>query len=456
MFRTCLPGKKRTNKSERIVPMKRLHTLFAYLLVLAQGMNLGAQELLSTEEAIRQGLENNFDIRLIRQNARIAENNVNMGIGNFLPIVELNASQGYSITDSRQEYLSGEINDVVAAGADAFNAGAQLNWTLFDGMRMFVNYERVKEMQQRSELEVLLSVERTISSILTNYFSLIHLKQQLQVVEKTISIDLERVQLARDMLEIGAGSRLELLQAEVDLNADSSLLMQLDDQISQAKVNLNHLLARPADTRFDVPDHFELHKMLAKSVLEDKMLSQNTSLQLSLQDEVLAQLTLREIRGRQAPSLGVNLGYTFINQNSESGFIRSNRSSGLSYGLSANLRLLDGLNTRRERQNADIMIESSRIRTQSLISELKADLQLHFSSYLNKLRQITMETQNLGAAAENLDIATERYRLGDLSGIEFREAQRNFMTAEARLLNVKLEAKLLEINLLQLSGELPL
>lgn len=436
--------------------MKRLNKIFACLLVVTQGLNLGAQELLSTEEAIRQGLENNFDIRLVRQDARLAENNVNMGIGNFLPRVEVNASQGYSITDSRQEFLSGDINDVVAARADAFNAGAQLNWTLFDGMRMFVNYERVKEMQQKSELEVLLTVERTISSILMNYFSLVHLKQQLQVVEKTISIDLERVQLARDMLDIGAGSRLELLQAEVDLNADSSLLMQLDDQISQAKVNLNHLLARPADTRFDVPDHFELNKMLAKPMLEDKMLSQNTSLQLSLQDETLAQLTLREIRGRQAPSLGVNLGYTFTDQNSESGFIRSNRSSGLSYGLSANLRLLDGLNTRRERQNADIMIEASRIRTQSLISELRADLQLHFGSYLNKLRQITMETQNLGAAAENLDIATERFRLGDLSGIEFREAQRNFMTAEARLLTVKLEAKLLEINLLQLAGELPL
>ncbi len=436
--------------------MKSKKKLFVCLLVLGFSLNLNAQELLTAEQAVRQGLENNFDIRLVRQNLRIAENNVEMGIGNFLPRVELNANQNLSITDSRQEFLSGDINDVVAARADAFNAGAQLNWTLFDGMRMFVNYERVKEMQQRSELEVLLTVERTISSILMNYFNLIHLKQQLQVVEKTIAIDLERVQLARDMLEIGAGSRLELLQAEVDLNADSSLLMQLDDRISQAKVNLNHLLARPADVNFDIPDHFELNTLLSKTVLEDKMLSQNTSLQLSLQDESLAQLTLREIRGRQAPSLGFNLGYNFIDQNSESGFIRSNRSSGLSYGLSAHMSLLDGLNTRRERQNADILIESSRIRTQSLISELKADLQLHFGSYLNKQRQITMELQNLDAATENLDIATERFRLGDLSGIEFREAQRNFMAAEIRLLSVMLEAKLLEINLLQLAGDLPL
>jgi outer membrane protein len=423
-------------------------------LLLSSGMK--AQEMLSPEDVIRQGMENNFSIRLVRQDADIAGNNLKMGIANFLPTIDLNAAQNFSVNNSRQEFLSGQINDVIGAKSDAFNTGAQLNWTLFDGMRMFVNYERLKELEQMSELLALLTVESTINDLLVNYYNLIHLKQQLQVVEKTIIVDLERMDLAKDMLQIGAGSRLELLQAEVDLNADSALLMQIEDQFDRVKVNLNQLLARDAATQFDVPDTFVVNNLLIKTALEEKMLRQNTSLQLSLQDETLAQLTLREIRGRHSPSLGFNLGYNFTDQSSESGFMQANRSSGFTYGLSANLRLLDGLNTRREKQNASIMLESSRIRTESIISELKADLQINYNSYLNKLRLINMEKQNLEAASENLSIATERFRLGDLSGIEFREAQRNFMAAEARLLAVMLEAKILEVNLLQLAGDLPL
>lgn len=423
-------------------------------LLLSSGMK--AQEMLSPEDVIRQGMENNFSIRLVRQDADIAGNNLKMGIANFLPTIDLNAAQNFSVNNSRQEFLTGQINDVTGAKSDAFNTGAQLNWTLFDGMRMFVNYERLKELEQMSELLALLTVESTINDLLVNYYNLIHLKQQLQVVEKTIIVDLERMDLAKDMLQIGAGSRLELLQAEVDLNADSALLMQIEDQFDRVKVNLNQLLARDAATQFDVPDTFVVNNLLIKNALEEKMLRQNTSLQLSLQDETLAQLTLREIRGRHSPSLGFNLGYNFTDQSSESGFMQANRSSGFTYGLSANLRLLDGLNTRREKQNASIMLESSRIRTESIISELKADLQINYNSYLNKLRLINMEKQNLEAASENLSIATERFRLGDLSGIEFREAQRNFMAAEARLLAVMLEAKILEVNLLQLAGDLPL
>jgi len=436
--------------------MKTISIFPLLLLMIFSAPKVKSQDFLSVEDAIRTGLENNFSIRLVKKDAEIAENNVKLGIANFLPTLDVNAVQNFSVNNTRQEFLSGQVNDVTGAKSDALNAGAQLNWTLFDGLRMFVNYDRVKEMEQRSELFVLLTVESTINSILINYFNLIHLKQQLRVVEKTISVDLERLKLAQDMLEIGAGSRLELLQAEVDLNADSALLMQISDQVEIARVNLNQLLARQADMAYSVPDTFDVNKLLIKESLEEMMLRQNSSLQLSLQDETLAQLTLREIKGRQAPTLGFNFGYNYINQSSQAGFLQSNQTSGITYGLNLNLKILDGLNVRRERNNAMILLEAGRLRTESLISDLKAELTLSYGSYQNKLKLITMESQNLRAAGENLSIAGERFRLGDLSGIEFREAQRNFMAAEGRLLNVLLHAKILEINLLQLAGDLPL
>lgn len=425
------------------------------LALVLSGLNVvEAQDTLAPSEAIQIGLENYFDIRLVRLDAQIAENNLSLGNAGFLPRIDLNAGQNFSVTDSKQEFLSGTVNDRKGARSSALNAGAQLNWTLFDGLQMFIGYDRLQEMQQKSELQLLLTVEYAVQQILGQYYQLVNLKQQLRVLEKTIILDQERLQLAENMLAIGSGSRLDLLQAQVDLNADSAALLGLLDRQQQTKALLNQLLARDARTLFEVADTFNLRHDLVFDQLAASMMERNTSLGLAQNDERQSLLLLREIRGRQLPSLGFTMGYNFLNQQSESGFISSNRSSGMTYGLQANMSLFDGFNTQREKRNANILIQSSRIRTESLISELNNELTRHFDSHNSKMRLLSMERQNLMAASENLNIASERYRIGDLSGIEFREAQKNYMVAEGRLLQTILETKLVELQLLQLAGML--
>ncbi len=425
------------------------------LALVLSGLNVvEAQDTLEPSEAIQIGLENHFDIRLVRLDAQIAENNLSLGNAGFLPRIDLNAGQNFSVTDSKQEFLSGTVNDRKGARSSALNAGAQLNWTLFDGLQMFIGYDRLQEMQQKSELQLLLTVEYAVQQILGQYYQLVNLKQQLRVLDKTIRLDQERLQLAENMLAIGSGSRLDLLQAQVDLNADSAALLGLLDRQQQTKALLNQLLARDARTLFEVADTFNLRHDLVFDQLAASMMERNTSLGLAQNDERQSLLLLREIRGRQLPSLGFTMGYNFLNQQSESGFISSNRSSGMTYGLQANMSLFDGFNTQREKRNANILIQSSRIRTESLISELNNELTRHFDSHNSKMRLLSMERQNLMAASENLNIASERYRIGDLSGIEFREAQKNYMVAEGRLLQTILETKLVELQLLQLAGML--
>jgi outer membrane protein len=424
------------------------------LILLFALVQLQAQNMLSPGEAVRIGLENHFDIRLVRLDTEIADNNFSIGNAGFLPQLDLNANQNFSITDSKQEFLSGSENDRKGGRSSALNAGAQLNWTLFDGMQMFIGYDRLREMQQKSELQLLLTIEYAVQQILGQYYQLVNLKQQTKVLEKTISLDLERLQLAENMLAIGSGSRLDLLQAQVDLNADSAALLGLLDREQQTKALLNQLLARDARTSFTVADTFDLRHDLLLDQLLNKMLQGNASLELARKDEQLSLLVLREIRGRQLPSLGFIMAYNFLNQQSESGFITSNRSSGMTYGLQANMSLFDGFNKQREKRNANIMIQSSRIRTESLISELTNELIRNYDSHNSKMRLLSMERQNLMASSENLNIASERYRIGDLSGIEFREAQKNYMVAEGRLLQTILETKLVELQLLQLAGML--
>lgn len=431
-----------------------LRSVIVLVLILISTPLLQAQTLLTEADAVRIGLENNYAIRLQRSNLQIAENNNTLGNAGFLPEINVNAGQNYSVTDSKQEFLTGQINDQKGAKADAFSAAAELNWTLFDGLQMFTRADILASLEQQSELELLLTVENNIFDVLSTYYSLVQLEKQKEVILKTLEVDQERVMLASEMLDIGAGSRLELLQAEVDRNADSALLLEINNDLIQLKTSLNNLLGRAPETEFIVSDSFAINPALSKEILEEKMVAQNTALRLSSQDIYLAELNLKEIKGRKAPSLDFNLGYTYNDQNSEAGFLKTSQTKGLSYGLSARMNLFDGLNLRREKQNAKIMLESSRLNLEAIVNEMKTTLHQQFESYRNKLQLLDMETHNVLVARENLIIATERFRLGDLSGLEFREAQRNFISAESRLLSARLQVKLSETSLMQLAGEL--
>lgn len=427
---------------------------FISLILLWFPMLIAAQPLLTEAEAVRIGLENNYDIRLVKKDIAIAENNNSLGNAGFLPDVSLSAGQSYSVNDSKQEFLTGQLNDRKGARSDVFAAAAQLNWTLFDGMQMFRRYEILNTLHQQSELELLLTVERNVFDILSNYYSLVQINEQIKVVKRTLEIGNERILLAGQMLEIGAGSRLELLQAEVDRNADSAMLLNLNDRVAQLKTVINNLLGRDPGEAFMVADSFAVKSNLVKEVLMQKMRENNTALRLSAQDEKLAQLSLKEIRGRQSPELDFNLGYNFNDQSSEAGFLKTSRTNGLTYGVSARMNLFNGFNTRREKQNAKILVESSQLRIESLENSIKAELYQQYEAYTNSLQLLRMESQNVLAARENLSIAAERYQLGDLSGIEFREAQRNFVAAESRLLLARFQVKIGEISLMQLAGDL--
>lgn len=433
--------------------MRRLK-IYLIVLIAFGSFALYSQEKLDLQNAISIGLENNYGIRLVRQDAAVAANNNTIGNAGFLPRLSASGSQSYSVTNSNQEYLSGITSDRSGAKADALNAGIQLNWMLFDGMRMFRRYDQLGQLEERSELQLLLTVENTVSDIHAAYFTFAQLNHQKKVLEETLIVDNERLQLSFHKLETGAGSRLELLQAQVDMNADSAMYLSLIDQIDRTRINLNQLMGRDPQIFFTIEDSITVDASLMAETLQQQMLERNTMLEISRKDEQLAQLALREIKGRQLPEVGFNFGYNFINQQSESGFLIQNRSSGLTYGLNASMNLFNGFNTRREQQNLQIQIQSSRIRLESLINELNANLYTNFGSFSSKLRLISMERQNILSAKENLDIAKERYNLGDLSGIEFREAQRNYLYAEARLLNLLLDAKILEASLLQLAGKL--
>ncbi|MDY0344310.1 MAG: TolC family protein [Lentimicrobium sp.] len=411
-------------------------------------------QMLTPDDVVRQVLEHNFSIRIVRLDEEVLRNNVTLGNAGFLPRVDATAGTSNSMVNTSQEYLSGEKNERDKAKSGSLNAGAAMQWTLFDGLRMFNSYATLRKELEAGEMRTRLQIENSVADALEAYYNMVQLKQKKVVLEKAVKLGEERRGIAQDMLMLGAGSRLSLLQAEVDLNTDKSQLLELDNMIANAGIALNRSMGRDAATPVAVKDSILPGPVLDYATLKTQMQRTNPTLLLSQTDLEIAERNLDNITGQRLPVLNFNLGYNFNDQTSESGFLKASRSSGLNYGFTASLPLFDGFNLNRRRQNARIGVEQADVAYQNYLNALGAELLSTYSKYTNRLSMVLFEKENSSTAGINFDIAGERFRLGEMSGIEYREAQKNFLLANERLINAQFEVRLLEIRLQQLSGSL--
>ena len=264
-----------------------------------------------------------------------------------------------------------------------------------------------------------------------------------------VSLSKERLRIVEERYHIGNFSRLDYQQAKVDFNADSAQYMKQQELVHTSRINLNELMAvkdvdrpiRVKDSIIDVTDKLNFTE------LWNSTLATNANLLKADQNTTLAQLDYKKVLSRNYPYLRLNAGYGYTNATRQ----RSNW--GFNGGITVGFNLFDG-NRRREKRNASLAIRNAQLEREELEQGLRADLSNLWQAYRNNLQLLNLERQNLVSAKENHEIAKERYLLGDLSGIEMREAQKSLLDAEERILSAEYDTKMCEISLLQISGKI--
>lgn len=425
------------------------------VLLLSVALHGWAQDsLLTLEQAISTALEQNYGIRLARIDQQITENNVSIGNAGMLPNVDLSGSQSTSITNTEQEFINGD--QVVRSGAksSSLTGGSYLNWTIFDGLGMFATYDKLKALNQLSQAQLEVLISNTVAAVQETYYELVQQKGAVAVAEQSLALTQERMQLAQDRYEIGSGSKLEYLNAQVDYNADRNQLMQQKEAMESARIQLNTLLGRKPDVPISPADSIGTDKSLDYGALYGKMNEQNPELLAAHISERVAGHEVREAKARRYPEIGVQGNYAYTRSQSEAGFLVSNKNNGLSFGLTASLPVFHGFNINRAIENARMMAERQALQSESLGHELEGELATIYVSYLNNLDLIKLESENLDVAKENLDISKESYEVGGISALELRETQQSYVDAQYRLLLAQYRAKVAEIELRLLAGEL--
>lgn len=437
-------------------PLKlAVHLLIGVVLLLPN--KLAAQERLSLEDAIRIGLQNNYDIQIANKREAVSENNVTLGNAGFLPNVDARATRNFSENNARQRFQNGPDRVRDGASSNNISSSINLNWTIFDGLGMFINYDRLKTLEKAGTLVTKETVENTLADIYNTYFEVVRQSQKMQALQDAISISEARVEIAQAQYEVGVSAKVEILRARVDYNADRSELIAQQEALQNAKINLNQLLSREPDTDFIATGTINIDTDINYSKADAGMLSYNPLLQrLRLQREI-ADLDIKAVRASRFPVVGITSAYNFNRSENEPLNEFSplyNQNLGYNYGLTVSVPIFNGFNINRLAQNARINLETADLEYKREQNRLDATLARAYSQYRNRLQLLELEESNLTLAKQNAEIALERYRLGLLTAIELREAQRNQLVAENRLIDIQYQAKAAEIELKRISSSL--
>jgi outer membrane protein len=432
--------------------MKNIITsLVLFLICIAKS---SAQEVLTIEDAIRIALENNFEIKIAKNNLIISETNVAIGNAGMLPSAAATIVDNNSIQNSSQTRQDGTSTSLDNARNNSLNYGVSLNWTIFDGMKMFAKYDQLKEFKNMSDAQMKLTILNKVSNVNTVYYDLIQEQQKLADLDSTIVISEKRLEFIKNRYTIGKNSKLDVLNAQVDLNTDLGNLVKEKQVYANAKTLLNQILARELKTDFTVTAGINVDRKLQLDELMTRAEKQNPELVMQIINNKISELDLKQIKGERYPNIKLNTGYNFSDSQSSLGFTSQASAHGLNYGFSASLNLFDGNSQNRNEKIAKIQIDNSKLAVDQQLIQLRSNLIVAYQLYLTNLDLIDLEEKNTAIARQNIEITADKFKIGTITSVEFRAAQLNFINSRIRLSTAQFQAKLSEITLRELAGNL--
>jgi len=421
--------------------------------------------LLSREQAVALMLQSNYDIKIANNTETIAENNTSILNSGYLPSLQGNAGTSRDENDSNTDFNGALDQNGVSRGdieinnaqTTQYNAGLSLNYVLFDGLGRFYNFKRLKEQYQLSQLQVRSTIESTTVQLMSVYLEIARLTENVNVFEQNLDISKKRAQRAQYQFDYGQVNKLEILNAQVDINTDSINIMNTQQQLRNTKRDLNLLMNRELNANFAVDTTVVLQNVLVIDSFLEKVTENNVRL---LQSESTLQISDYDIKTTRAlllPRIGLTGSYGWNQSiNPPTAFFPATTRTASNIAIGANLTwdIFDGGRTITSLRNAKMAYENEALFKGQLEQEVARDVANAKGNYDNALAIYRMQEKNVATNTSNFERSQERFKLGQVSSIEFRQAQVNLLNAEMVKNLAKYDAKLAEYQLLQFSGQI--
>ena len=424
-------------------------------IVLNSLLNYG-QSVVKPQEAIALALENNYDIKIVNNQLEVAENNKSILNSGYLPTITGIAGASFDIQDTEGQLANGDIRVAEGAETRRYNASINLNYTLFDGMGRYYNYKRLKEEFNLSELQARQTIENIISQLLTVYYDVARQSENLKSLQQTLDITQTRLKRTNFQFDYGQNNALSVLNAKVDINNDTISVINAKQSLILSKRDLNIVTGNSIKYDFEVDTLVTFLQQLDKTSLFEKAKRNNITM---LQNETninINQFLVKASKSGYLPSIGLTgaYGWNEASNNSPLAFVIQNTTTNLSAGINLTWNLFDGGASITRVRNAKLNLENQEHQKAQLELDIERNFNNAWDLYQNRLAIYKVQEENIKTAKNNFERTEAQFKLGQVTSIEFREAQLNLLRTQLSRNSAKYDAKLAEIAVLQLSGEL--
>lgn len=430
------------------------YKIFAVLLIIVTG-RIEAQDILEKDEAVKIALENNFDIRIADNNVLIAKNNASIKNSQYLPSVNAIGSANFAVTDTETTLQDGTVRDINGVNTSRYNGSLGLNYTLFDGFGRENVYNSLKESYNISELQARSVIELALVNIFAVYYEVARLTENELNQQQTLDISRERLLRANYSFEYGQNTQLDVLNAEVDYNSDSITYLTIVQQLENEKRNLNLLMGRDVEIKYAVDTSITYAENIEFIAIKEKAEINNVFILLNQSGLRNADYLIKSTNAASVPKLGLTANYgATINNLGPTSFADKQTLLGPSVGATLSWNIFDGGATNIRRQNSKINLENQEIALEQERLNLSRNVSNAWNIYKTALFVLHAEETNLRTNQRNFDRTVEQYALGQITSIVFRQAQLNLLNAQLNYNRAKYSAKIAELALFQLSGDL--
>ncbi len=418
--------------------------------------NVEAQTLLTPEQSVATALKSNYNILLKQNDSAVYALDNKYANSAFLPSLNASASTLFNNNNTRQTLADGTQKSQTGINSNNIQSSLNMNWVLFDGLKMFATRDKLKAYTELGSLELKQELEDVISQTLIAYYSIVAEKQQLRAIEEQMALNRELVAQAEKKLNVGLAAKPELLTARTDLNAQQAARLSQINKIDILKNELNKLMAVSAAGDYEVIDTIPINKDLNLDEIYDAAIKNNPSINIAKKNIEISKFVLKEKKADRFPVLSANAAYNFTrnkNQLAINNFTPLlNRNYGFNYGLTATIPLFNKFNVKRQIEQAELDINYAGIVLQQQVLSTDININSAYKNYVLSLSTLALEEENILMAKENVSIAAERNRLGLSTILDLRETQKTLELAFTRLIRARYNSKAAEIELKKLAG----
>jgi outer membrane protein len=432
-----------------------------------------SQDLLTLEDVIKITIENNFDIKIAKNNIQVAKNNNNIGLvgggqstggtvsggtTGMLPQISVAAGSpqnplGLGQTTSTLKYSNPTLNvDKQTLNSRSYAPSIAVTWYFFDGLKMFATKKKLNRAEELSNLQYRLTVENTLLTALTTYYQMISIEQFIKALNASLVLAEDQKNLAEQKLKAGVGSKVDVLQTQIDYNTIQAQIMQQQNLLNEQRINLNIVLKQSPDKEFSVPDTINIQTRPEYESALDNTNKNNSSILIGRKTMEIDGLALKEFKANAMPKIGVTGNYTYQWASQDIGLQRLNQNYGYNAGFIFSWTILNNLTTRTAVRNQTLQIASDNLRLETSELQEKSNLYKAFLSFQNNLKIMEIERQSVQLASQNLYIAAQRFKQGLSNYIEYRTVKQTYEDAQYQFSQAAYNTKLSELNFLKAQG----